>query len=237
MNPGIDFSIDGPMIDGTWQNMQTGDIFEVRESFFQDGQLLIQTTDGRMFDYNTIQNYVKVDKPVSIPKQPKPKQLPKNIIEEIEPTNTSNEADVEMLTDDIELLNGLSNIVSKSTPTVVKQPAITPTTVEDEDMKLVNRVLSRTTAEPHFNYKLEWKNFPIKQMEMLVNFMGVPEDKICDYYINKINTEEIKAQLQEMLTDYISQELNKLNLNDSNETNKKEPLETPTKPKKNPKSK
>ena len=54
---GINFSMDGPIMDGTWYNTTTGDSFTVRDTFFQDNQLMVATTDGRLMDYNMIQNY------------------------------------------------------------------------------------------------------------------------------------------------------------------------------------
>ena len=52
---GIMMSADGaPMMSGTWVNPQTGHEFTVRDCFFQDGNFMVQTTDGRMLDYNTI---------------------------------------------------------------------------------------------------------------------------------------------------------------------------------------
>ena len=68
-NNGITFGSDGPMMDGTWYNPKTGDSFTVRNTFFEDNQFIIQTTDGRVLNYEQIQNYVKSDKPMDVEKK------------------------------------------------------------------------------------------------------------------------------------------------------------------------
>ena len=46
MNTGLTFGSEGPMMEGTWYNTRTGDSFTVRDSFFEDNQFVITTTDG-----------------------------------------------------------------------------------------------------------------------------------------------------------------------------------------------
>jgi hypothetical protein len=59
MMQGISFSIDGPVMTGTWYNPKNGDSFTVRDTYFEDNQYMVITTDGRRMDYNMIQNYIK----------------------------------------------------------------------------------------------------------------------------------------------------------------------------------
>ena len=54
----LTFGMEGPIMDGTWYNTQTGDSFTVRNSFFEDNQYIVQTTDGRILRYDQIQNYI-----------------------------------------------------------------------------------------------------------------------------------------------------------------------------------
>lgn len=44
---------------GTWVNPKTGHKFTVRDCYFENNQFMVQTTDGQILDYNTIQNYVQ----------------------------------------------------------------------------------------------------------------------------------------------------------------------------------
>ena len=73
MNNGIMFGTQGPLMSGYWVDPRTGDSFTVKDSFFEDGQYIITTMDGRKLSYDIIQNYVQSDKPIDIPKsQQKP---------------------------------------------------------------------------------------------------------------------------------------------------------------------
>ena len=73
------FSGETPMMSGTWYNPQTGDSFTVADAFFQDNQYLVKTVDGRILDYNIIQNYIKSDKPIPTQKKSVNEQLPKEV--------------------------------------------------------------------------------------------------------------------------------------------------------------
>lgn len=62
MNTGLTFDMsDGPIMVGTWVNYNNGDYFTVKDTFIQDNQLIIQTTDNRMLNYDFIKNYYKVE--------------------------------------------------------------------------------------------------------------------------------------------------------------------------------
>ena len=61
MMQGINFGGEGPIMQGTWYNPHTGDAFTVRDSFFEDNQYIVMTTDGRKMDYNRLQNYIQSD--------------------------------------------------------------------------------------------------------------------------------------------------------------------------------
>lgn len=49
--------MEGPSITGNWQNPKTGDFFTVRDSFMEDDDFIIITTDGRRLNYKMLQDY------------------------------------------------------------------------------------------------------------------------------------------------------------------------------------
>ena len=63
---------EGPILTGNWYNPKTGDSFTVRDTYFEDNNFYVITTDGRRMDYNLMSQYVQSDKP--IPKMEEPKQ-------------------------------------------------------------------------------------------------------------------------------------------------------------------
>ena len=75
----LTFGTEGPIMEGTWYNPQTGDSFTVRNSFFEDNQYIVQTTDGRVLGYNQIQNYVKSDRPIEMPIQTTSQNIPAEV--------------------------------------------------------------------------------------------------------------------------------------------------------------
>lgn len=210
MNNGINFSMDGPIMDGTWYNPQTSDIFTVRDTFFQDNQLVVHTTDGRMLDYNTIQNYVKTDKNFT-PEQKKQTthELPPEVSSLVE---TANDSDSLMTAEDQVLIAGgtiqpqLTNTISSR---VVSQSNLggvaTLRPGESEDDMLVRRILKRSTT-PTVDCKVNWKSFPVKQMEML-DMMAVDINAIVDYYIKDIDLEQIREIIKEGIRKYIEKSM------------------------------
>ena len=61
-NNGITLSgIGGPVMSGTWINPNNNDTFTVKDCFFEDNQLIVNTTDGRNLNYDILQNYIQAD--------------------------------------------------------------------------------------------------------------------------------------------------------------------------------
>lgn len=195
MNNGINFAMEGPMMEGTWYNTITGDSFTVRDTFFENNQLMVATTDGRMLDYNIIQNYIKSDKPIN--PQKKTQSLTNELPAEVLSVLDTNDSQNDMLEEDMNLLQTTQN--SSINQVVIPQP------VESEDDMLVRRILKRSIA-PEVECKVTWKNFPTKQMEML-DMMAVDVDAIVDYYIKDIDLNTIKEIVKDGIKKHIEKSL------------------------------
>ena len=212
---GIMMSADGaPMMSGTWVNPQTGHEFTVRDCFFQDGNFMVQTTDGRMLDYNTIQHYVQTtDKGPKISKQPQtqPKQTSASVPEEVMS---------EILPEDMEAINGLGNI--NNTVRVEKETV-------DPDLVMVEKVLKRhSTPKPIIN--IDWQSTPTKQIETLVDILGVDPQTITNYYLDKIDVNSLVITVSEAITDYINNVVGaKEGTDEPQKTEKTEKTEEPKK--------
>ena len=203
MNNGINFTMEGPIMDGTWYNTVTGDSFTVRDTFFENNQLMVATTDGRMLDYNIIQNYIKSDKPIAV--QNNTRQTISEIPAEVLNILDTNDSQNNMLEEDMKLLQG--NMYNQ--PITTQMPSttqvVTPQPVESEDDMLVRRILKRSIT-PEVDCKVTWKNFPTKQMEML-DMMAVDVDAIVDYYIKDIDLNKIRETVKEGIRKHIEQSL------------------------------
>lgn len=199
---------EGPILTGNWYNPKTGDSFTVRDTYFEDNNFYVLTTDGRQMDYNLMSQYVQSDKPIPKMEQPTPQaqtQIPQEVLSQME----SDGADDFMTDEDRALIMG-----SPVPPQHTVQPTIHPNfsgTVtqgqgESEDDMLVRRILKRSTT-PDVDCKVSWRNFPTKQMEML-DMMAVDVDAIVDYYIKDIDLEQIREVVKEAVRKHIEKSLN-----------------------------
>ena len=203
MNNGINFAMEGPMMEGTWYNTITGDSFTVRDTYFENNQLMVATTDGRMLDYNIIQNYIKSDKPIAVQKKPEQptSEVPAEVLNMLE----TNDSQGDIFEEDMNLLQGNMYNQPITTQAPSTNQVVTPQPVESEDDMLVRRILKRSIA-PEVECKVTWKNFPTKQMEML-DMMAVDVDAIVDYYIKDIDLNTIKEIVKDGIKKHIEKSL------------------------------
>jgi hypothetical protein len=213
MMNGINFPIDGPVMSGTWYNPYTKDSFTVRDTFFENNQLMVQTTDGRMMDYNIIQSYVQCD-PKDIPSQ-ETKQTTQTKYNEIpaevaDLLDTPTPQDATILDEDMALIsetqifNRPTRLQTTINPiaTSTRNPVIEQGIGQTEDQRLIQRVLSRQ-QQPSISCNINWTKFPQKQMDVLMDMMGVDLDDVCDFYISKIDLNDIRESIKRDIKTYI----------------------------------
>ena len=205
---GINFSMDGPVMNGTWFNPYTKDTFTVRDTFFENNQLMVQTTDGRMLDYNMIQSYVQCDskdiptKEVNHVNNDIPAEIA-NLIESPSPQ------DPYILEEDLELITGNPQPRKSVSLGSLNTPTPNPNAIkieqgsgQTEDQRLIQRVLSRQ-QQPSISCNINWTKFPQKQMDVLMDMMGVDLDDVCDFYISKIDLNDIRESIKRDIKTYI----------------------------------
>lgn len=226
---GVQFSGDGPIMSGTWYNPQTGHKFTVRDCFFEDGNFIVIATNGQRYDYNTIQNYIQCndadgksiepDPSVMAPQAQQAKaQLPPEVAGILAPEETGDPyADLMIPEDANPLTKGLGNLNEQrhiapasehQYPTSQASGPIHTTgymhLVEDnsEDMRMIDRVLRRHPV-PEFDAVLNWA-CPEKQIETLVEVLGIEPHLIAEYYVGKLNQDAIFAGIKTKLAAYIN---------------------------------
>ena len=206
---GISFSIDGPVMTGTWYNPKNGDSFTVRDTYFEDNQYMVITTDGRRMDYNMIQNYIKSDTPIPKMEQPKTTQQSNQIkIGDIKETGNEiiSNYDEMILEDDALLLQ------TKTTP---QNEFTSSRRINLDDLKndskptnyyIIDKALSKI-KKPKFELKCKWDKFPKQEIEMLKDIMDISLDEIRDYIFEKFIDESYKDELKKQLNKVISENL------------------------------
>lgn len=191
MNEGITFNGEGPLMTGTWYNPSNGDSFTVADAFFQDNQYIVKTTDGRMLDYNFIQHYIKSDKPIAMPKNEPTTKLPPEVQSII-----ANQND-DILPEDQLLIQGQAKPIGN----LYNNPATITNT------HIIDKALSKKTI-PELTSIIVWKDFPKKELDMLMDVLDIDKNEILDWYINKIDINVIKNSIKESLIDWFDKKLN-----------------------------
>lgn len=209
MNNGLMFGTEGPNMEGTWYNPQTGDSFTVRNSFFQDNQYLVQTTDGRILSYEQLERYVQSDRPIEMPKpQPKHEELPAEVADLIADTDVVK--DDYMLPEDLALLQGPSKPLGNLGATTTSANTIESTgymqvansMIELNDFNITEKALGKKPL-PEIQVGIDWKNFPEKEINMLIDVMEIPAENIVKWYANQIDVDYVAECLRIAMRDYI----------------------------------
>ena len=211
IQPGMTFGSDGPLVQGTWINPNTGDSFTVRDSFFEDNQYVVTTTDGRYIRYDQLQNYVQAD-PKSIEgikqaaaNKVKDEPLPTEIASLID-----NDTDDAMITkEDYELIYGnksLGNLNDSSRHIAPAyehaRPIVATALPENMNTAIIEKAL-KNTDKPNFKVDLDWVNYPEKQIEMLYDIMSISEDEIIEWYLDNIQMVDVIETIKSSIKDRI----------------------------------
>lgn len=216
MNNGLMFGMEGPNMEGTWYNPQTGDSFTVRNSFFQDNQYIVQTTDGRIIEYNQLQHYVQSDKPIEVQK-PKNDQeaLPAEVADLI-----SESIDDYILPEDAALINGspkpLGNLGANTQASTIEYSTgysqVTGPMIELNDFSIIDKALNKKQL-PDIQVGIDWVNFPVREIDMLMDVMDIPLDNIVKWYVNQIDTAYVVECLKAAIKDFVYSKVTPIILN------------------------
>lgn len=201
---GMMFGGEGPIMQGTWYNPHTGDAFTVRDSFFEDNQYTVTTTDGRYLKYNQLQNYIQSDMKLEDLKKMKAEKTANNVKEEIPAEIASLIAEDDpysayMIPED-DIRPQLGNIYEAPVrPTASVDPGImhVHTTAKPASMNeaIIEKAL-KNTSRPEFNVDVIWDHFPTKEIEMLKDIMDIPEQEIIDWYLDNIEMMDVVDALK-----------------------------------------
>lgn len=187
----LTFGTEGPIMEGTWYNPQTGDSFTVRNSFFEDNQYIVQTTDGRVLGYNQIQNYVKSDRPIEMPIQTTSQNIPAEVASILETTGDDN------------LLKGLNSPLGNLYDPVETNPAYNVGYANNSNLSIIEKALSKRTL-PDFQIGVDWKDYPAREISMLMELMDVKEDEIIEWYLSKVDIDTTTLMIKNVIKNYIT---------------------------------
>lgn len=206
MNNGIMFGTNGPMMTGTWYNPATGDSFTVRDSFFENNQYVVSTTDGRVLSYDVIQNYVQSDKPIEMPKKSQQDKLPDEVANLIA-DDTIFEVENNGLFVDTDIY-GMNNPLTPSLGNINKP--LPYYSVQEEtpsfNVGIIKKALDKYTR-PQVDCSIVWDNFPKKEIQMLNEIMEIDTKEIVEWYASQLDTTEIAIAIHNSIVSYINDQL------------------------------
>lgn len=200
------FGMEGPIMEGTWYNMQTGDSFTVQNSFFEDNEFIIQTTDGRILKYNQIQNYIKSDKPIEMPKQTtKQEPLPAEVAGLLEDGDYNDL----ILPEDMAMISGtpnLGNLNQNNNLNSNQSMPVTVTSSQVSNYNIISKALSKRSL-PDVQIGIDWENCPLKEMNMLIDLMDVDKEEIVEWYLSQVDLDATTYMIKEVIKDYLTRQL------------------------------
>lgn len=205
-----DMMMDGPIMEGKWFNPKTGDTFTVKDSFFEDNQFKVVTTDGRTLGYNQIQNYIKdcskdgrqsknINKETGIKKDNK---LPNAVLDMLEPTSTEPDKPISntssdiyndyILPEDNDIING-KKIFQNNNSAIEKKLQS-----DINDHAIIERAL-KDKIELDIDVACKWSYIPTKELDLLTEVMGISFSDIAMYFAKQIDIEKIAEKLVSMI--------------------------------------
>lgn len=196
---GITFNMEGPVVSGYWYNPKTGDSFTVRDSYFENNQFMITTTDGRVLEYNQIQNYIQSDKPIET----------KNMVK-IQDSSVGYIPD--SIKDMVEECNKYDNYINQDIQSM--KPQYEGKRIYDDSVNeqpnnyyIIDRALSKLTL-PKIKVDVTWgtRKAPKEELMLLSNIMDIPVEDIVKWYISKFDSSMLNVELQECIKHAILKE-------------------------------
>ena len=201
---GMMFGGEGPVMQGTWYNPHTGDAFTVRDSFFEDNQYVVTTTDGRYLRYDQIQNYVQSDMKLedlkklktNTPVQPK-EELPAAVADLISEDTTYSDL---MIPEDDIISRPMS--VQPKLGNLYAEPVSMPMNETSMNDAIIEKAL-KSASRPNFSVNVVWDDFPEKQIDMLKDVMDIPEESIIEWYLDNISMIDVVERLKTAIKEHI----------------------------------
>lgn len=167
---------------GLWINYKTGDSINVRDVFFEDGQMQLQLTDGRVVSGSILSDYVQGGTAADIESiKNNKKQAPKK------PASTARTVN-----------SPLEDIVI---PTLdVYDVPITAPSPTNSNKDIINKTLDKALKNNLLTININENNLPKTEIKFLINTLDIPLDEISEEIIKRaIDIDVLKKDLSKKI--------------------------------------
>lgn len=209
--PGITFDGTAPMMEGTWFNPKTGDVIKIRDTFFENNNYIARTTDGRMLNYNQLQNYIRDDsKSVSQNSKPVAKQTPMGV-----PSTPKVNPDAMLSADDLAMLDGLEKPEQQAeieaTHGLQNGMAERMNGISDyldqrgQELTISDQIINRAMEdedEPRLMVKVSWYA-PVEKLRFLKENMGITDSDIVRWITRTLDSRDLSSDVRDSVAEWV----------------------------------
>ena len=177
----------GAMISGKWINKNNGNVINVRDSFIDDSQNMFLLTDkGQISMDEFTKYYIQASDEVY--------DLEGHVVD-TKPVDTA-EVSVAASEDALVADPIFPGITQGSSIQIQKQI---------NNFELIDKIFKKNESKPTIDLKINWADFPKKELSMLIEYFDVKNEDIASYISEYlVNSDLLEASLTEWLDKNLS---------------------------------
>ena len=180
----------GPMVSGRWINKKTGQVINVRDSFIDGDSMVIMSDRGQIPFNEFSQYYIQASDEVydENGKVIDKKSVELSDIADVNPGNNISHIEEQKIVNELTTPLGSSG----GSKVIVEESG--------KNFGLIDKIFKKKESRPKLNLKIDWADFPNKELSMLVDYFDVSKEEIADY-IGKhlINSDLLNESLNKWL--------------------------------------
>lgn len=186
----------GPMVSGRWINKKTGQVINVRDSFIDGDSMVIMSDRGQIPFTEFSQYYIQASDEVydESGRVIETKSVELSDIADVDFTGNNISPDKEQ-----KVVNELTTPLNggKSSKVIVEESG--------KNFGLIDKIFQKKESRPKLQLKIDWADFPNKELSMLVDYFDVSKEEIADY-IGKhlINSDLLNESLNKWLKENLA---------------------------------